>query len=133
LSGNAASGAVGTVAVTNAEALAGVEAVGALGQVIVPLLPDTAVGSIGTVGPVINISLSGVSANGAVGTVGIGPRSFALTGNYAQGDIGVVIAVYWKLIDDMQTANWQNIGTSQTANWGTISNTQTANWTEIVT
>jgi hypothetical protein len=77
--------------------------------------------------------LSGVSASGAVGTVGIGPRSFALTGNYAQGDVGVVIAVYWKLIDDMQVANWQNIGTSQTANWGTISNTQTANWTEIVT
>jgi hypothetical protein len=104
-----------------------------LGQVIVPLLPDTAVGEIGTVGPVINISLSGRSASGAVGTVGIGPRSFALTGNYAQGDIGVVIAVYWKLIDDMQVANWQNIDDSQTATWGTISTTQTAAWTEIVT
>ena len=133
MSGDEASGAVGTVAVTNAEALTGVTATGELGQAIVPLLPNTAIGSVGTAGPEIVIELSGNAASGAVGTVSLGPRSFALTGNYAQGDIGVVIAVYWQLIDDMQTANWQNIGSSQTANWGTISNTQTANWTEIVT
>jgi hypothetical protein len=90
----------------------GVEANGALGAPIVPLLPDTAIGSIGTVGFETTVALTGNSASGLVGSVGIGPRSFALTGNYAQGDIGVVIAVYWKLIDDMQTANWQNINTS---------------------
>jgi hypothetical protein len=68
------------------------------------------------------MALTGVSANGSAGSVALGARSFALTGNYAAGDVGVVIAVYWKLIDDMQTANWQN-----------ISNSQSANWVEIVT
>jgi hypothetical protein len=93
-----------------------------MGQVIVPLLPDTAIGEIGTVGYETVVELSGVSASGAVGAMSLGPRSFVLTGNYAQADIGVVVAVYWTLIDDMQNANWQTINNPQTANWNTIVN-----------
>jgi hypothetical protein len=103
-------------------ALTGVEAIGALGQAIVPLLPNTAIGLVGTVGYETVVELSGVSASGAVGSLSLGPRSFALTGNYAQADIGVVVAVYWTLIDDMQNANWQTINNPQTANWTTIVN-----------
>jgi hypothetical protein len=40
-----------------------------------------------------------------------------LTGVLGTGSAGTVIAVYWKLIDDSQTANWQNINNSQTAAW----------------
>jgi hypothetical protein len=91
----------------------------------------TATGSVGTVTQGLSIALSGVASAGAVGSVGLGPRSFALTGNYAQGDVGVVIAVYWKLIDDMQVANWQNIGSGQTPGWSTIADTQTPGWALI--
>ena len=38
-------------------------------------------------------------------------RTFALTGVYAQGNVGNITAVYWKLIDDSETANWQLINT----------------------
>jgi hypothetical protein len=93
-----------------------------MGAVIVPLLPDTAIGSVGTVGYETGVALSGVSASGAVGSTSLGPRSFALTGNYAQADIGVVIAVYWKLINDVQDANWQNVDDSQTVTWSSINN-----------
>jgi expansin (peptidoglycan-binding protein) len=117
-----ASGAVGTAVPGGSPALTGVEALGATGSVIVPLLPDTAIGEIGTVGYETVVELSGVSASGAVGSLSLGPRSFALTGNYAQADIGVVVAVYWKLINDVQDANWQKINNSQTANWTTIVN-----------
>jgi len=68
-------------------------------------------GTIDTVADAESYDLGGVSASGSVGTVGTGPRSFALTGNYAAGDVGVVVAVYWKLIDDMQDANWTEIVT----------------------
>jgi hypothetical protein len=88
-----------------------------LGQVIVPLLPDSAEGQIGTLGLDRTVSLTGVSASGGLGTIGLGTRSFALVGNSASGQIGTVVAVYWKLIDDSQDANWQNISNSQTADW----------------
>ena len=100
-------------------------------QVIVPLSPLTADGLVGTVTQGLSIELSGVAATGAAGSVGLGPRSFALTGNYAQGDVGVVIAVYWKLIDDSQTANWQNINDAQTAAWTAIGNAQSSSWAAI--
>jgi hypothetical protein len=102
-------------------------------QVVVPLSPLTATGSVGTVTQGLSIALSGVAAAGAVGSVGLGPRSFALTGNYAKGDVGVVIAVYWKLIDDMQVADWQNIGNNQTPGWSGITNDETPNWVLIPT
>jgi hypothetical protein len=111
--------------------LTGVMAQASVAQVVVPLSPLTATGSVGTVTQGLSIALSGVAAAGAVGSVGLGPRSFALTGNYAQGDVGVVIAVYWKLIDDMQVANWQNIGSGQTPGWSTIADTQTPGWALI--
>jgi hypothetical protein len=91
-----------------------------LGQVIVPLLPDSAVGEIGTLGLDRTVSLTGVSASGVLGTIGLGTRSFALVGNSASGQIGTVVAVYWKLIDDSQDANWQNISNPQTANWAEV-------------
>jgi uncharacterized protein YdeI (BOF family) len=37
-----------------------------------------------------------------------------------QDSTGTVIAVYWKLVDDSQTANWQNITDSQTPGWTLI-------------
>jgi hypothetical protein len=63
----------------------------------------------------------------------IAARILALTGVSATGSTGDVTAVYWKLIDDSQTANWQNIGNSQTPAWGTVETAQTPNWVEIVT
>jgi hypothetical protein len=63
----------------------------------------------------------------------IAERIKALTGVAATGQVGNVIAVYWKLIDDSQTANWQNIGNSQTPAWGTVETAQTPNWEEVVT
>jgi hypothetical protein len=112
LVGDEATGSVGTASVNVTVTLSGVLAAGVVGTVIVLLRTNTAIGLVGTVGYETAVALSGVSASGAVGTASLGPRSFVLTGNYAQGDIGVVVAVYWKLIDNMQTANW-----------GTISNT----------
>jgi hypothetical protein len=112
LDGVFSSGEVGSFIPTNAEALTGVEGMANLGQVIVPLLPDTAIGEIGTLGLDRTVSLTGVSASGVIGLVSIGTRSFALVGNSASGQIGTVISVYWKLIDDSQSANWQNINNS---------------------
>jgi hypothetical protein len=63
----------------------------------------------------------------------IADRILALTGVSAKGATGDVIAVYWKLIDDSQTANWQNIGNSQTPTWGVIETAQTPAWEEVVT
>jgi hypothetical protein len=57
----------------------------------------------------------------------------ALTGVSATGQIGTVIAVYWKIIDDSQTANWQNISNPQTPVWSDVVDTQTPNWQEVVT
>ena len=74
-----------------------------------------------------------MAAAGAVGSMALGPRVFSLTGNLASGFTGDVIAVYWKVIDDSETANWQNIDNSQTSNWDTVATEQTANWEEIVT
>jgi hypothetical protein len=63
----------------------------------------------------------------------LGPRVFSLTGNLASGFTGDVIAVYWKVIDDSETANWQNITNSQTPTWNIVDTTETADWEEIVT
>ena len=112
LTGIFASGAVGSVTPGNAEGLTGVEGMANLGQVIVPLLPDTAIGEVGTLGLDRTVSLTGLSASGLIGSVSLGTRSFALVGRSASGQIGTVIAVYWRLIDDSQSANWQNINNS---------------------
>ena len=103
------------------------------GQVIVPLLPNTALGYVGSVVADRSVTLSGVSATGSVGSVGIGPRSKALTGNAASGSVGDVIAVYWKPIDDNQTASWQNLNNGQTPTWSDVETDETAAWEEVVT
>jgi hypothetical protein len=59
----------------------------------------------------VTVELTGVSASGAVGTPGL-IRTHNLTGNAARGNVGNVIAVYWKIIDDNQPTTWQNINTS---------------------
>jgi hypothetical protein len=92
-----------------ASALTGDEAIGSLGSVIVPLLSNTAVGLVGTLGVDKAVALSGLGGNGAVGSLGMGPRSVALTGNSARGDAGAVIAVYWQNINTVQTPNWAMI------------------------
>ena len=124
---------LGSVGVTASLGLTGVEAIGVAGQVIVPLLPNTAAGAVGTVSPDREISLNGVAASGAVGTVSVAPRLISLTGNLASGFTGEVIAVYWKVIDDSENANWQNIDNSQTSSWGTVDTEQTPDWEEVIT
>jgi hypothetical protein len=109
ISGIEATGAVDTVVNGATVAISGVSATGAVNQIIVPLPSDLANCEVGTVTTDRVMSLTSANASGSVDSVALGARSFALTGNYAAGDVGVVIAVYWKLIDDMQVANWQNI------------------------
>lgn len=118
ISGAAAGGLVGTI--TNggvAVELTGDLAYGYPGGVVVPLSPLTADGFVGSVLAGRTVSLTGAASSGSVGNVGLGTRSAALTGVLGTGSAGTVIAVYWKLIDDSQTANWQNINNSQTAAW----------------
>jgi hypothetical protein len=74
-----------------------------------------------------------VSATGEVGTVSRGPTSFDLTGVYAAGQVGDIVAIYWKLVDDSQTANWQNIDDSQTGSWVLVDNSETAGWVVVDT
>jgi len=133
LTGVAGSGAVGSVTTQRTKALTGVLAQGTAGQVIVPLLPNSATGAVGSVSADRVIALTGVASNAAVGSMALGPRVLSLTGNLASGFTGDVIAVYWKLIDDSETANWQNITNSQTPTWTIVDTTETADWEEIVT
>jgi len=109
LAGRSASGEIGTAIPNMFFGLTGEEAIGSLGAVIVPLLSNTAVGFVGTLGVDKAVALSGLGASGAVGSLGMGPRSVALTGNSARGDAGAVIAVYWKNINTVQTPNWAMI------------------------
>lgn len=117
LSGAVASGSIGTVVQNVDIELTGDLAFGYPGGVIVPLLPISAEGQVGSVVADRTIQLSGISASGYAGNVSLGARSVALTGVLGRGETGNLIAVYWKIIDDSQTANWQNISNSQTANW----------------
>ena len=48
---------------------------------------------------------------GAIGTVSIEARTFGLTGDLAVGNVGDVLPVYWKPINDTQTASWEQINT----------------------
>jgi hypothetical protein len=113
--------------------LSGVAAQGVSDRVIVPLPSNQADGAVGSVTADRSVALTGVGGSGAVGTMTIADRILALTGVSAKGATGDVIAVYWKLIDDSQTANWQNIGNSQTPTWGVIETAQTPAWEEVVT
>jgi hypothetical protein len=78
------------------------------------------------------VGLAGVNALGEEGSVAIS-FSKSPTGVSATGQVGIVIAVYWKPIDDTQTPSWQNINNPQTPGWGNISNVQAPNWEEVVT
>jgi hypothetical protein len=60
-------------------------------------------------------------------------KTFALSGVQAAGSVGDVIPVYWKLVDDSQTANWQNVNNSQTAGWTLVNNAETPDWTLVET
>jgi hypothetical protein len=72
---------------------------------------------VGTVVPGKVAGTTGVLASGSVGTIAGVSRTIALTGVAASGTVGNVVAVYWKLIDDSQTANWGLIDTSETNDW----------------
>jgi hypothetical protein len=80
------------------------------------------------VGYELIIELTGNASTAAVGSIALGPRTFGLTGNQAQGYVGTLIAVYWKLIDDSQTADWASISNVQSAGWANIDDTQAVNW-----
>jgi hypothetical protein len=121
LSGVVASGLTGTIANGGVVVgLTGDEAYGYPGGVVVPLSPLTADGFVGNVLSEITIELTGASLSGNVGSVGVGARSLALTGVLAGGSVGNLNAVYWKIIDDSQTASWQNVSNTQTSNWQEI-------------
>ena len=123
LSGAVASGLAGTI--TNGGVTVGItgdEAYGYPGGVVVPLSPLTVDGFVGNVLSEITIELTGSSTFGDAGSVGVGTRAVDLTGVSARGSVGNLNAVYWRNIDDSQTASWQN-----------INNTQPSTWQEIVT
>jgi hypothetical protein len=105
--GDAAQGLVGTVGLEITVALTGVEATGEPGF-IVP-------------------ALGSVQAEGTVGDVGISV-TVALTGVVASGTAGDLIDVYWKVIDDSETANWQNVSNSQGSGWALVDDSQTTSW-----
>jgi hypothetical protein len=133
LTGNAASGAVGSVVPGKQFALTGVEAVGETGYLSIPFTGVEAIGDIGSVTVSYTFNLTGTPIDAAVGSVGLGDRALALTGVASSGAVGDVIAVYWKPIDDSQTANWQNISDAQTAAWAVIANAQESSWTTVTT
>jgi hypothetical protein len=73
-----------------------------------------------------------VGSSGLVGTAGASITS-AVTGVFAVGRTGLIVPVYWKVIDDSQTANWVVINASTATSWGTINNSQTTDWIVIGT
>jgi hypothetical protein len=103
------------------------------GGVIVPLNSNQADGAVGSVSVERVIALTGNASSASVGSMSKGPRTIALTGDQALGTTGTLIAVYWEIIDDNQTANWQNINNPQTPGWTDIVNVETADWEEVVT
>jgi hypothetical protein len=128
LIGNVSSGVTGTLNVIQQAVLLGVEAVGRVGTVSVPLRGANATGAVDSITVNYNFALTSPAIAVAIGLVGLGNRTFALTGVAANGAVGDVIAVYWKPIDDSQTANWQNINDAQTAAWAAIANAQASSW-----
>jgi hypothetical protein len=74
-------------------------------------ISDFAIGDVGSVTYSLTINLTGVAGIGAVGTVGLGARTFGLTGNAATGNVGTPVAVYWKPINTEQTPSWTQINT----------------------
>jgi hypothetical protein len=128
VSGNAASGAVGTAGVQHAQGLTGVSALGIADRVIVPLNSNFATGDVGSVTVGHGPTVSGVDATAAVGTVRVGDRVLALSGVSARGAAGNVIANYWKLVDDSQYVNWQNVDSAQANTWTLVDDNQVPNW-----
>lgn len=112
LSGVAADGLIGTVVQSASIDLTGNLGYGYPGGVIVPINSNQADGLVGSVLGNREIVLTGNASSASIGSVGTGARTFALMGNQAQGNAGDLIAVYWKIIDNSQTANWQNINNS---------------------
>ena len=108
--------AIGDVGFTNSLGLVGVAGSGSVGTVSsefsIALSGVAASGAVGTVTYSFPGELTGNAAAGAVGTVGMGARTITLTGVQASGAVGTTIAVYWKLIDDSQTANWALVETN---------------------
>ena len=133
--GVSASGAVGTVVLGISPALFGVQSSGLVGTTSFAfsraLTGASAAGSLGAV--IYSVALAGVPATASVGLMSVGTRFIALTGVQASGQTGDVTAVYWKLIDDSQTANWQNVGNTQTPAWNGVNTVQTPAWGNVVT
>jgi hypothetical protein len=120
LSGVSSSGSVGTTVPSAVFALTGVAVQGQAGRFVFPLGSNQASGFAGTIATDRVVTLAGIGLAAAVNSVSRGNTSFAISGAYASGYSGNTIAVYWKLIDDTQTANWQNIDNTQTPNWSAV-------------
>jgi hypothetical protein len=119
--------------VTIVVALTGVAAIGSVGNDTAgqPLTFVLATGNVGSVGVADReIALTGVSSSGLIANLAGGQP---LTGVQAAGSVGTVIAIYWKLIDDSQTANWQNITSTQGTAWSLIESDEPTAWELIDT
>ena len=137
LTGVSATGNVGTISsVVRTVPLTGVQASGFAGTMIYNesdvTTGDVATGLVGAVTSVISVALTSVSATGAVNTVSFAQVGFlttdlatgfvgtaapvisvSISGVQAAGSVGTVTSIYWRLVDDSQTANWQNVNNSQ--------------------
>ena len=114
--------------VTIVVALTGVQATGNVGAEVATqvLSGRQARGAVGTVSVAARvIALTGVGSTGSVAKP-VGGQ--AITGVFASGAVGNVIAIYWRLIDDSQSANWQNITDSQTVTWVLVNTDTPTTW-----
>ena len=85
--------------------------------IVVALTGVVAAGAVGTVTHGKEVAITGVGSSGLIANL-VGGQP--LTGVQAAGSVGTLVAVYWRSIDDSQTANWQNITDSQSAGWQLI-------------
>ena len=122
---------MGTVDFQYVAFLAGVEALGNVGNILaapigtsvsaggqvgtvdsartVALTGVNAIGAVGTAIPVVGPTEDSVLAIGSVGSIAATSRTVALNGVSAQGQAGTANYFYWSVIDDNGTPNWQNV------------------------
>jgi len=139
LSGNAASGLLGTVIYLK-DVNVGATSVTASGFVSSPtyaidkaVTSTTGSGAVATPTYEVAPSLASVVGSGVASGIGSYTAQYLLVGVYANGRLGDVVAVYWKPIDNAQSANWTLIGSAQAPTWTVVDNAQGGGWTLINT
>ena len=99
-------------------ALTGVSTSGRVGNLGVGnrsgILDNGLKGNLGNIAKGISITLTGVTSRGTLNSLGVNPRSIGLQGTQAIGNVGNIVSVYWRIIDDSQTPpdpNWIPVDT----------------------